>query len=296
MNSQSNEALIQELLERTQSALQQQLDSGDIPDRLREAMAYSLFAGGKRIRALLVYAAGMLAGAKIEALDTTAAALECIHTYSLIHDDLPAMDDDELRRGSPTNHIQFDEATAILAGDGLQTLAFEAISNCRHLDDAQARKISQLLATSAGPSGMVGGQMLDIESTNISLNLATLENVHRRKTGALIRAAVLCGAHCGHALSASDEQKFNNYATSIGLAFQIVDDVLDIESSTEELGKPRGSDPELGKSTYPSLIGIEESKIRAKKLLQEAIASIDSIGDNNGLLKHLAEKIVSRSH
>ena len=280
---------------RIQRVLDHALANADVPETLRDSMRYSTLSSGKRVRALLVYASGLAVGAPLSRLDSVAAALECIHAYSLIHDDLPAMDDDDLRRGLNTNHIEFDEATAILAGDALQTIAFELINNeASTLSDKQARKISLKLAQSAGAVGMVGGQILDIQATSKALTLTQLENVHQRKTGALINAAVMCGAICADTIGKQQLAKFNDYANKIGLAFQVVDDILDIESTTEELGKPRGSDLALGKSTYPALIGLSESKQLAENLYQDSIASVASISDNTQLLEDLAELVVKR--
>ncbi|NNC99699.1 MAG: geranyl transferase [Gammaproteobacteria bacterium] len=277
--------------------LKQALSNSDCPDRLAEAMRYSALAGGKRLRALLVYAAGRALDAPLERLDVVATAVECLHCYSLIHDDLPAMDDDELRRGKATSHIKFDEATAILAGDALQALAFELLSaENSHLNDFQSRAITHKLAFSAGRSGMVGGQILDVFGTEQNLSRAALENMHRRKTGALINAAVICGALCGDDVPAGKMSAMHAYADNIGLAFQVVDDVLDIESSTEVLGKSNGSDLALGKSTYPALIGLKESKELAQNLYQQAIASLASIGDNSAHLADLAALVVNRNH
>jgi len=288
--------LMLEYQSRIQVVLETKLSNAEVPERLRAAMRYSTLSGGKRFRALLVYAAGLAINAPLNRLDTVAAALECVHAYSLIHDDLPAMDDDNLRRGLATNHIEFDEPTAILAGDALQTLAFELIaSSSSGLNDAQARNICLKLAQSSGQVGMVGGQMLDIEATDKQLSRAALENVHRRKTGALINAAVICGALCEDSVTEDQLQELNNYANSLGLAFQVVDDILDIESSTEELGKPSGRDIEMGKSTYPALIGLQESKKLATNLYKESIVSIASIGDNTQLLEDLAKLVVKRT-
>ena len=275
-------------------------------------MRYSTLAGGKRFRALLTYAAGAAVNAPLNRLDTVAAALECIHAYSLIHDDLPAMDDDDLRRGQATNHIKYDDATAILAGDALQTLAFEIIAADESgLSDKQSRTISSTLAKASGPAGMVGGQMLDIQATDNTLTRPQLENVHRRKTGALINAAVVCGALCSDTVTEHELSHLSDYANHLGLAFQVVDDVLDIESSTEELGKPSGADVALGKSTYPALIGIQESKKLATTLYHKAIDCVNAISDNselaenslidkttrkNTLLHELAELVVRRTH
>jgi farnesyl diphosphate synthase len=281
---------------RNQRFLDTCLDNVNAPEHLRAAMRYSTLSGGKRFRALLVYASGLAVDAPLARLDTVAAALECIHAYSLIHDDLPAMDDDDLRRGQPTSHIKYDEATAILAGDALQTLAFELIaSDASGLTDTQARHICLKIAQSSGQTGMVGGQILDIQATESQLSLSALEDVHRRKTGALINAAVICGALCSDYSTESQLKNLSNYANKIGLAFQVVDDILDIESSTEELGKPSGSDIEMGKSTYPALIGLQQSKKLAQNLYQESIVSIAAISDNTLLLQELAKLVVERT-
>lgn len=282
---------------RTQATLDSALNDPRVPERLQQAMRYSTLSSGKRLRALLVYAAGHAVDAPVQRLDAVAAALECIHAYSLIHDDLPAMDDDDLRRSQPTNHIKFDEATAILAGDALQSLAFAIINSPKSgLNNRQCRSITQSLAQAAGPAGMVGGQMLDILATQQTLDQQQLEDVHQRKTGALISAAVLCGALCGNNPSSEQLEVLKIYANRIGLAFQVVDDILDIESSTEQLGKTSGADLALGKSTYPALLGLNESKKLAEKLYHEGVASLDAIGDNSLLLKDLADLIVRRKH
>ncbi len=303
---------MQEYQQRVERVLAKALELRDSPPLLRNAMQYSTLSGGKRIRALLVYASGLAVDAPLTRLDSVAAALECIHAYSLIHDDLPAMDDDALRRGQPTNHIKFDEATAILAGDALQTLAFELIaSEDSALDHAQVRKICLKLATSSGAAGMVGGQILDILATEKTLSREELETVHRCKTGALINAAVVCGALCSDYAQDAELQALGQYADHLGLAFQVVDDVLDIESSTEQLGKQSGADEALGKSTYPALIGLEESKILATNLYHMAIDCLATISDNSelanqvlidktpnkfSLLHEIAELIVTRTH
>lgn len=266
-------------------------------------MRYSTLGGGKRMRALLVYSAGQALNAPLIRLDAVAASLECIHAYSLIHDDLPAMDNDDLRRGKATNHIAYDEATAILAGDALLTLAFEIIAAAEsELSDTQCREIIHLVAVSAGREGMGGGQMLDIEATGKilqlgeSLTIDNIEHIHRCKTGALIEASVLSGALCADSLSNDDRGALQKYAGNLGLAFQIVDDILDVEASTNQLGKPSGSDTALGKSTYPALLGLEESKKLAENLYLEAIASVSSIGDNTQLLLETARFVVKRNY
>lgn len=290
-------ASMQDYQTRIQNTLDTALANTDTPARLREAMRYSTLNAGKRIRAALVYAAGEAVEAPLERLDYVAAALECIHAYSLIHDDLPAMDDDDLRRGQPSNHIAYDEATAILAGDALQALAFELVSaEDSGLSDRQSRQITQKLAVCAGQTGMVGGQMLDILATEQKLDRAALENVHRRKTGALIAASVICGALCSDQINDTQLASLQAYAEKIGLAFQVIDDVLDIESTTEQLGKPNGADQALGKSTYPELMGLDASKQLAKTLYQDAIASISVIGDNSAQLVELATLVVNRNH
>ena len=287
----------QEYQARTQANLDAALSNPDTPKKLRSAMRYSVLAGGKRIRALLVYAAGFTVQAPLRRLDAVASALECIHCYSLIHDDLPAMDDDNLRRGQATSHIQFDEATAILAGDALHALAFELISaESTGLSDQQSRAITHKLASCAGHTGMIGGQMLDILATEQNLDREQLENVHRRKTGALINAAVICGTLCGDQVAPDLLAMMDKYANCIGLAFQVMDDVLDVESSTEVLGKSSGADIERGKSTYPALIGLAESRDLALNLYQQAVESIASIGDNSAHLADLAALVINRDH
>lgn len=291
MNSQ-----LSELQTRVEQILNGALASRNTPQRLQDAMRYSTLGGGKRVRALLAYAAGTALNAPLERVDAVAAALECIHSYSLIHDDLPAMDDDDLRRGKASNHVKYDEATAILAGDALLTLAFELINaDESSLNNQQARKITLELAQQAGRVGMVGGQTLDILATDQDVALADLEDIHRRKTGALIQAAVICGAQCGDHVSDQQLSALKKYASALGLAFQVVDDILDVESSTGILGKTSGADIAMGKSTYPAILGLEESKQLAQKLYHQAIASVDSISDNSELLKELAQLVVKRN-
>lgn len=283
-----------------QARIEQFLDTvlshHDTPDHLQASMRYSTLGGGKRIRAMLAYAAGLSLGAPLSRLDVVAAALECIHCYSLIHDDLPAMDDDDLRRGKPTNHKQFDEATAILAGDALHAVAFELINAEPSLSDTQARKISLMLAQHAGRVGMVGGQILDMDATEQRLDREQLENIHRRKTGALIRASVVGGALCADEPTAEVLELLDDYAQKIGLAFQVIDDVLDIESSTETLGKTSGADLVMGKSTYPALLGLDESKQLAHELHSQAVDNLASISGDTSLLQELASLIVNRNN
>ncbi|MBI5440237.1 MAG: polyprenyl synthetase family protein [Deltaproteobacteria bacterium] len=268
------------------------------PRPLYQSMRYSLFAGGKRIRPAFAFAAAEAVGGKPERVLPFAAALEMVHTYSLIHDDLPAMDDDELRRGKPTNHVLFGDGIAILAGDALLTDAFAVLAS----DEVAASTSPELivkvvgeLARGAGTGGMVAGQALDLTSEGKDVDLSTLEYLHTHKTGALIRAAVRIGALAGGADSASLEA-LTAYAEELGLAFQIADDVLDVIGSTEALGKPVGSDEGLEKATYPALLGIDESKRRAAALMQSAIARLQPFGERAECLAALARFVVERQH
>ena len=267
------------------------------PARLHTAMRYATLAGGKRLRAALVYAAGEALGARAEILDVPACALELIHAYSLVHDDLPAMDNDDLRRGKPTCHKAFDEATAILVGDALQTLAFELLACDPGLAVPAERRLAMIarLATAAGAGGMAGGQAIDLEATGRVLTLAELETMHARKTGALIRAAVALGAL---AADAGPERlaRLDDYARHIGLAFQIVDDILDIEGDTATLGKPQGSDAERAKPTYPAILGLERAKALARECHAAALESLSPLEDNGRLLREIADFIIHRTH
>ena len=266
----------------------------DAPARLVEAMRYAVLGGGKRIRPRLVYATGRLAGAANAALDNAAAAVELIHAYSLIHDDLPAMDDDDLRRGQPTVHIAFDEATAILAGDALQALAFETLCS-DDIDATVSRRWVGLLARAAGARGMVGGQVLDLEGETRRLGAAELEQLHRRKTGALLHAAVVMGAAAGH-ISTAESEALDRFGSAIGLAFQIHDDVLDATVATEALGKRQGADARRGKSTYATVLGIENASAEADRRLACALDELACFGTAATELAELAKFIVSRQH
>jgi len=286
---------LEELRQRVNLALQKYLPISE-STRLHEAMRYSTLNGGKRLRALLVYCAGETFNVPLSILDIPACAVEYVHAYSLIHDDLPAMDDDDLRRGKPTCHIQFDEATAILAGDALQSHAFEILTDktkC-NLSDSQRLKIIHLLATAGGPHGMAGGQMFDINATQKILSLDELEKMHSLKTGALIEASVLMGALCSNQVNKTQLTALSYYAKNIGLAFQIVDDILDETSDTETLGKQSGADKALGKATYPSLMGLDQSKKTAQALIDDALNSLQEIGDNTALLRSLANTVINR--
>ena len=265
---------------------------------LSQAMAYSAVRGGKRVRAALVYAAARACGVDHAALDPLAAAVEAMHAYSLIHDDLPAMDDDALRRGQPSCHIAFDEATAILAGDALQALAFEFLASAHgpQLNAAQCLAMVACLAQASGARGMVAGQMLDMAATHDAVSLAQLERLHSLKTGALIVASVELGALSQSQVSAEQIDYLRTYAQAIGLAFQVQDDILDIESDTATLGKTQGSDLINDKSTYPSLLGMTAAKMRLMELHQQAKVSVLGFGTAAEPLIWLADFIVSRKH
>lgn len=265
-----------------------------------EAMRYSLFAGGKRIRPILCLAAGTAVDnspATYENLLPVGCALECIHTYSLIHDDLPAMDDDDLRRGKPTNHILFGEAGAILAGDGLLTYAFDLLSDesTGTLSAKSRLHILNIIARAAGSTGMVGGQALDIASENTEIPFETLKTIHRNKTGALITCSVMAG---GVAANATPEQlkKLENYGDNIGLAFQIVDDLLNATATTEQLGKAAGSDAERGKATYPAYFGIDKTRELSKAAVDSAIRALDGFDEKAEPLRDLATYIYTRTN
>ena len=265
-----------------------------VPARLHDAMRYSTLEGGKRVRPLLAFAAGEVSGAVPERLEIAAAAVECIHAYSLVHDDLPCMDDDTLRRGKPTVHVEYDEATALLVGDALQSLAFQLLAEHRLADDARIQlDMVKTLAQAAGSRGMAGGQQIDLEATGKPLTLPELELMHIHKTGALIRAAVRLGAACG-ALPKEDERKLDRYAKAIGLAFQVVDDVLDYDASTATLGKTAGKDSQRGKPTYVSALGLSRAREFAEELRAEAHVSLEGIGAPARRLGELADFIVLR--
>jgi farnesyl diphosphate synthase len=263
------------------------------PCRLREAMRYAVLGGGKRMRPLLAYAAGEFVAADPARVDVPAAAVELVHAYSLVHDDLPCMDNDTLRRGKPTCHVAFDEATALLAGDALQALAFEVLAGAALADPAAA---CGLLAAAGGASGMAGGQAIDLASVGRPLALDELETMHRRKTGALIRAAVRLGAACGTSLAAAEAHGLDAFAAAAGLAFQVVDDVLDVEGSAMTLGKTAGKDAAQDKPTYVALLGLAEAKRRAELLRQEARAALAPFGGRARRLLELADWIVLRTH
>jgi len=266
---------------------------------LQQAMRYSVIGGGgKRVRPVLVYAAGQALDVPPQQLDAPACAVEIIHAYSLIHDDLPAMDDDDLRRGRPTCHRAYDEATAILAGDALQALAFEILAkdNSMHCDPQTRLDMIHLLAAASGSTGMAGGQAIDLDAVGKSLDLDQLENMHRLKTGALIRASVLLGAMCAPEADKAVLSRLDEYASCVGLAFQIQDDILDVIADTETLGKPQGSDEQQNKPTYPALLGLDGARDRAQKLHQQALASLDIFDHAADTLRQLSAYIVERGH
>ena len=281
---------------RVEAALAELLPASRIaPARLHDAMRYSTLGGGKRVRAMLVHGAGELAGAEARRLDVAAAAVEMIHAYSLIHDDLPCMDDDVLRRGKPTCHVEFDEATALLAGDALQSLAFQLMAEHRLAEDAKDQlHMIQLFAVACGSRGMAGGQAIDLDAVGKSLTLPELEFMHILKTGALIRASVLLGAHCGSGLGAGDFDHLDRYAKCVGLAFQVVDDILDEEGDAGTIGKTAGKDRAAGKPTYTSLMPLAEAKRFADELLADALAAVEGFGDRARRLREIAQLIVRR--
>ncbi|WP_447730784.1 polyprenyl synthetase family protein [Pseudoxanthomonas suwonensis] len=264
------------------------------PRRLHAAMRHATLGGGKRMRPLLVYAAGTALGAVEDALDAPAAAVELVHAYSLVHDDLPAMDDDDMRRGRPTVHVAFDEATAILAGDALQTLAFEALAEADALAALRAGWM-QSLARASGARGMCGGQALDIDATGSQLPLEALQRMHSLKTGALIRAAVRMGA-LGAGADEPTLQRLDRFADALGLAFQVRDDLLDIEASSETLGKTAGKDVAQAKSTYPALLGVDGARAKLEQLSAEMQAALAGLGGDHVLLQALGELAVVRNH
>lgn len=267
-------------------------------EKLLAAMRYGLLIGGKRMRPYLAYITGATLDAKQGDIDGVAAAIECIHAYSLLHDDLPAMDDDDLRRGQPTCHKAFDEATAILAGDSLQTLAFDIIANHEFSEAVDTKRINLLrhLVNAAGYQGMCGGQALDLAATNKAISLAALENLHSLKTGALLEASVKMAAECSNKATLYDKKQLALYAKLVGLAYQVRDDIIDITSTEEELGKPKGSDLAANKSTYPALLGLQGAQEKAENLYQQALQALATLPYNTQSLSDFATFIVSRKH
>jgi farnesyl diphosphate synthase len=268
-----------------------------IPGRLHEAMRYAALGGGKRMRPLLVFAAGELVGAPADALAYAGAAVELIHAYSLVHDDLPCMDDDTLRRGKPTCHVAFDQATALLVGDSLQSLAFQVLSERVLAQDAQRQlEMVRVLAAASGSRGMAGGQAIDLAGVGRELSVPELELMHIHKTGALIRAAVWLGASCGEPLPPAVSAHLDRFAKFAGLAFQVVDDVLDVQADTATLGKTAGKDAQHNKPTYVSALGLVRARELAQELRAQALSALDTLGQPAQRLRSLTDYIVLRSH
>jgi farnesyl diphosphate synthase len=279
------------LQQRMEGVLSDVLPQSSIaPQRLHQAMRYAVLGGGKRIRPLLAFAAGEVAGADPQRVDAAAAAVELIHAYSLVHDDLPCMDDDSLRRGKPTCHLEYDEATALLVGDSLHTLAFQALAE----SPAVQLEMLKILAVAAGSRGMAGGQAIDGESVGKTLSLPELEFMHIHKTGALIRASVQLGALCGKGIEGGEMERLLHYAKCIGLAFQVVDDVLDAESTTATLGKTAGKDAEANKPTYVTILGANAARAFAADLHRDALQSLEGFGARAERLRQIADFIVKR--
>ena len=284
---------------RTELALENRLpEKGAFPGLLSDAMRYSCLGGGKRFRAMLVYAAGEMFNVPLDVLDVPAAAVEMIHAFSLVHDDLPAMDDDDLRRGQLTCHKAFDEATAILTGDAAQTLAFELLASDPYLSVSAERRLQMVtvLAKATGYLGMAGGQSLDMLATNQEINKEQLTALHKLKTGALIRASCQLGALSAEKITESQLVEIDNFATAIGLAFQIVDDILDVTATSEVLGKASGADEKMCKSTYVTLLGIDQARLEVDALVQRSLESAARLGDNSATFQQLAHFVANRQY
>ncbi len=284
---------------RVNAALDKYLPGEDPPEHnLAEAIRYSVIGGGKRIRPAMVYAAGEAMGVSTDLLDIPACAVEMIHAYSLIHDDLPAMDDDDLRRGRPTCHKAFDEATAMLAGDALQALAYEILAKDDHKELTPEHRIAMLslLTEASGAHGMAGGQAVDLASVGKQLTLQQLEHMHQLKTGALIRASILLGGMCKQDINEDELSMLSDYAHCIGLSFQIQDDILDVIGDTETLGKPQGSDQEQEKPTFPAILGLEESRQRAIQQHELALKILEPLDEKADSLRQLSAYIVERQY
>ena len=288
-------ARLAELTERVERRLDEALPGAEIvPKRLHEAMRYAVLNGGKRIRPLLVYAAGECLGVDARKMDAPAVAIELIHAFSLVHDDLPAMDDDDLRRGQPTVHRKFDEATAILAADALQPLAFQVIAGAAELAAEEKVELATLVAGACGSLGMTGGQAIDLASHGRRMTEAELTRMHGLKTGALIRASIVSACVLTDETDEARHKAMDRFSQDVGLAFQIRDDILDVEGETEVIGKPAGSDQGLDKATWPAVFGLEESRTRCKELLASAMDHLAIFGDRADLLRDIAIYIVER--
>ena len=299
MNDMTLKEVLTEYQDRVNDKLKQAIDNLPVvAPKLKEAMSYGTLLGGKRVRPFLVYATAKALGADLGIADAPAVAIECIHAYSLIHDDLPAMDNDDLRRGHPTVHKKYGEATGVLSGDALQAFAFEVLARAEFGRDMLVNQIEMLkvLAVGSGYQGMCGGQELDMEAENRLVTQQELETVHKYKTGALIESAVELGLLCAGNLDIKTKEGFRTYARCIGLAFQVWDDVLDIISDTETLGKPQGSDIDSNKSTYPKLMGLEKAREYAKSLAATAVEAVASLPYDTKVLQDFAMYIVERDH
>ncbi|ALD91175.1 polyprenyl synthetase family protein [Cupriavidus gilardii] len=287
---------MQDRAARTEAALAAALPAAErLPARLHEAMRYAAMGGGKRVRPLLVHAAGEVGGADPSACDAAACAVEMIHAYSLVHDDMPCMDDDDLRRGRPTVHKAYDEATALLVGDALQTQAFIVLAETDTLEPAARLRLVGELARASGSAGMAGGQAIDLQHVGQPMSLDQLETMHRMKTGALLRASIRMGALCGR-IDEAGLAALDRYAAAIGLAFQVVDDILDVTADTATLGKTAGKDAEQHKPTYVSLLGLEPARELAARLRDDARKALAEFGDRAARLADLADLIVLRTH
>ena len=271
--------------------------STDVPARLHEAMRYSVLGAGKRVRPVLCYAAGVAVGVPLTELDGPAAAVELIHAYSLVHDDLPAMDDDDMRRGRPTTHRAFDEATAILTGDALQVLAFQILTDDQAMNPDPASRLAmiRLLATASGTYGMAGGQAIDLAAAGRQLTLSEVEEMHARKTGALLVASVMLAAAARPALAPGRRESLHRYSRALGLAFQIVDDLLDVEGDPAVVGKAVGADALHDKPNYPSIAGVEAARARARSLMAEALSALEGFGPEADELRTLARFVIERT-
>ncbi len=281
--------------ERVDRCLEEALPSSTLaPQRLHEAMRYAVFNGGKRVRPLLVYATGECLGVDPALLDAPAVAIELIHAFSLVHDDLPAMDDDDLRRGKPTVHIQYDEATAILAADALVPLAFSVVADLDAASTDARTRVVKLIADACGSIGMTGGQSIDLAAEGSSLSAQELEHMYSLKTGALIHASIMSACLLCDDRTDSQFDALDRFGRDIGIAFQIKDDILDVEGETHEIGKPSGSDEKLGKATYPALFGLDASRARCDELLESSLSRLGSCDLGSGMLEWLARFIVER--
>ena len=299
IDAQIFESLVEEFQQRVDLALDHWLPRVDVnPMRLHQAMRYAVLAPGKRVRPILVYATAATLGIELERVDGAASAVEIIHAYSLIHDDLPAMDDDDLRRGRPTCHCEFDEATAILAGDALQALAFFIISHDPQMIESASARLQMIerLSMFSGSRGMAGGQAIDLAAVGKTLNIAELETMHIHKTGALIRTCIQLAAYSTNNLNTQQFKALDSYAKSIGLSFQIQDDILDVIGDTATLGKPQGSDSARNKPTFPSIIGLEASYEKAQELHQKALQALSIFGEEADILRYISAWFVERQH